>query len=112
MLQLFDRAPEHGPRSANRRPAFARSGGSGKEPVSSPAPDHKTRIFYEKRVICKTASAKRPRDPGAYSTSSKILNIGRYIATMMPPTMPPTTTIINGSMIEVSALTVASTSDS
>jgi hypothetical protein len=43
--------------------------------------------------------------------SSKILNIGRYMATMMPPTMPPTTTIMSGSMIEVSALTAASTSD-
>ena len=47
-----------------------------------------------------------------YSISSKILNIGRYIATMMPPTMPPTTTIIRGSIMEVSALTAASTSDS
>jgi hypothetical protein len=43
--------------------------------------------------------------------SSKILNIGMYMATMTPPTMPPTTTIMSGSMIEVSALTAASTSD-
>jgi hypothetical protein len=29
------------------------------------------------------------------------LNIGRYIATTMPPTMPPITTIITSSMIDV-----------
>jgi hypothetical protein len=33
-------------------------------------------------------------------------------AIIMPPTMPPTPTIISGSMIVVSALTVVSTSDS
>jgi hypothetical protein len=44
---------------------------------------------------------------GSYSTSSKFLNIGRYMAI----TMPPTTTIIRGSIIEVSVFTVASTSD-
>ena len=35
-----------------------------------------------------------------------------YIAMMMKPTIPPTTTIMTGSRIEVSALTDASTSDS
>ena len=48
----------------------------------------------------------------AYSTSSKILNMGRYIEITMAPTMPPTTTINKGSMIEVKAFTAASTSDS
>ena len=47
-----------------------------------------------------------------YSISSNIWNIGMYMATIMPPTIPPITTIINGSMIEVRDFTVASTSDS
>ena len=100
-------------------------------PASGPPVNYRTRIFPEKRVFCKTrrpASARQPgalsrrttpgtarrsrRIPVTYSISSKMRNIGRYIAMMMPPTMPPTTTIISGSIIEVSALTVASTSDS
>ncbi len=66
------------------------------------------------RKIPSGPESGRSRAPGgaAYSMSSKILNIGRYIAMMIPPTMPPTTTIIKGSMMEVSALTAASTSDS
>ena len=48
----------------------------------------------------------------AYSTSLKISNMGRYIEITMAPTMPPTTTIIIGSRIEVKAFTAASTSDS
>ena len=51
-------------------------------------------------------------DNTAYSISSKIRNIGRYMATIIPPTMPPTTRIISGSMIDVSDFIVASTSDS
>jgi hypothetical protein len=43
---------------------------------------------------------------------SYTLNIGRYIAITMKPTMPPTTTIMIGSRIEVSALTAASTCSS
>ena len=56
-----------------------------------------------------------PIAPGiaaAYSISSKILNMGRYIEITIAPTMPPTTTIIKGSKIEVRAFTAASTSDS
>ena len=44
--------------------------------------------------------------------SSNTRNIGRYMAIMMPPTMAPTTTIRTGSIIDVSAATVASTSAS
>src|SRR5262249_58023609 len=40
------------------------------------------------------------------------LNIGRYMATTMPPTMPPMTTIITGSMIDVMASTADSASAS
>jgi hypothetical protein len=46
-----------------------------------------------------------------YSISSKIQNLGRYIA-MMAPAMPPKTTIMRGSMTEVKVFTAASTSDS
>ena len=41
-----------------------------------------------------------------------MLNIGRYIEITMNPTMPPTKTIIIGSISAVSALTLASTSAS
>ena len=43
---------------------------------------------------------------------SAILKIGRYIAISMPPTVPPSPTIISGSSIAVSASTAASTSSS
>ena len=47
-----------------------------------------------------------------HSTSVISLNIGRYIATTINPTVPPRKTISNGSSIEVSAETAASTSSS
>ncbi len=53
------------------------------------------------------ASLQRP-----YSISVSILNIGRYIAMMITPTIAPTAIIMRGSMIEVSALIAASTSSS
>ena len=43
---------------------------------------------------------------------SNTLNIGRYIASRIEPTMPPTTTIMAGSNIAVMALTVAAISSS
>ncbi len=46
------------------------------------------------------------------ATTLMSLNMGRYIAMTMPPTMPPITTIMTGSMIEVSASTALSTSAS
>ncbi len=60
----------------------------------------------------------KPRGPThrpgrfAYLTSWSSLNIGRYIARMIVPTMTPTTMIMIGSMIEVSAEIEASTSSS
>ena len=89
--------------------------------VSAPRPEPPAHQF----VICIQARSQNtpattggetpaPIAPGtaAYSTSSKILNMGRYIEITMAPTMPPTITIIKGSMIEVRAFTAASTSDS
>jgi hypothetical protein len=48
----------------------------------------------------------------AYSIRVSILNIGRYIAITMTPTIIPTPIIMIGSMIEVSAWIEASTSSS
>jgi hypothetical protein len=47
-----------------------------------------------------------------FPISCIILNIGRYIATMMMPTMNPTPIIMSGSMIEVRDWIVLSTSSS
>ena len=44
-----------------------------------------------------------------YLIASYTLNIGMYIATTMKPTMPPTSTIMTGSRIDVSALIAAAT---
>jgi hypothetical protein len=44
--------------------------------------------------------------------ASPILKIGKYMATTNPPTIPPRTTIIMGSIIEVRVDTAASTSSS
>ena len=44
-----------------------------------------------------------------YLIWSYTLNIGMYMATMMKPTIAPTTTIMSGSRIEVSDLTAVST---
>ncbi len=48
----------------------------------------------------------------AYSIRSKMENIGMYSATIMPPTTTPRNPIISGSMSEVRASVVASTSSS
>ncbi len=57
-----------------------------------------------------------PRCPAArcpaYCTAFIMSKIGRYIATTMPPTMTPRTTIIRGSMSESRAETATSTSSS
>ena len=47
-----------------------------------------------------------------YCTAFIMSKIGRYIATTMPPTMTPSTTIITGSMRESSDETATSTSSS
>jgi hypothetical protein len=48
----------------------------------------------------------------SYLMFSYTLNIGRYIEMMMKPTIPPTTMIMSGSRIDVSALIDAATSSS
>jgi hypothetical protein len=65
---------------------------------------------------CTKDRAPRARSPvsscGAcgYLTSSKILKIGMYIATIIDPTIAPRPAIISGSMRAVSDSVVASTS--
>ncbi len=48
----------------------------------------------------------------SYCTSSKILNIGRYMETTTTPTITPTMIIMSGSMIEVMAFSLAAISSS
>ena len=48
----------------------------------------------------------------AYCTVLIMLKIGRYIAMIMPPTMPPSTTIMIGSIAARRFSTAASTSSS
>ncbi len=48
----------------------------------------------------------------AYCTAFIMSKIGRYMATTMPPTITPSTTIIIGSMRDSKALTETSTSSS
>jgi hypothetical protein len=48
----------------------------------------------------------------AYCTAFIMSKIGRYIATTMPPTTTPSTTIMIGSSSDMSTLTAASTSSS
>jgi hypothetical protein len=50
--------------------------------------------------------------PARYCTAFIISKIGRYIATTMPPTITPRTTIMTGSMSESRADTATSTSSS
>jgi len=52
------------------------------------------------------------QEKAAYATVLIMSKIGRYIATIIPPTMTPRTTIMMGSMAESSASTAASTSSS
>ena len=54
----------------------------------------------------------RPSPPPRYLMSVIILNIGRYIAMTIIPTIAPTQIISTGSMIEVSDWMLASTSSS
>src|SRR5690606_24418028 len=53
-----------------------------------------------------------PGGPGAYCTVSIIPKIGRYIATIIPPTTTPRTRIITGSSSDSSPETATSTSSS
>jgi hypothetical protein len=47
-----------------------------------------------------------------YPTTAPSWNIGRYIATIIPPTTPPRKTMRMGSSMDVKALTAVSTSSS
>jgi hypothetical protein len=80
---------------------------------------------YRRREAGRTSSRAHPRGlfrlagerlhrrrTTAYLIWSYTLNIGMYIEITMKPTMLPTSTIITGSRIDVSALTAAATSSS
>ncbi len=62
------------------------------------------------RAVPTTRSVKTMRTH--YCTAFIMSKIGRYIATTMPPTMTPSTTIITGSIRESSDPTATSTSSS
>ncbi len=68
-------------------------------------------------VMCRACGEQVPPSASPYSYYWSairviILNIGRYIAMMMTPTIIPTPIIINGSMIDVSDWIELSTSSS
>jgi len=61
-------------------------------------------------IVAVTAGSRLPA--AAYCTAFIMSKIGRYIATTMPPTITPRTTIITGSISESRAETATSTSSS
>lgn len=63
-------------------------------------------------LVPKGTSHLSPRGGHPYPTAEIMSKMGRYMATIMPPTTTPRTTIIRGSRAEMSALTAASTSSS
>ena len=75
---------------------------------SSQLPRHLMRRHRFRRLSSRFVDAYGAR----YLIASYTLNIGMYIATTMKPTMPPTSTIMIGSRIDVSALMAAATSSS
>jgi hypothetical protein len=68
--------------------------------------------FDRREVPALHAAKLAPRPGDDYCTSSRSLNIGRYIAITMIPMIAPTPIIISGSMIEVRAAIDVSTSSS
>ena len=55
-------------------------------------------------------SRQPPGTPHAYPTAVIISKIGRYMATIIPPTTTPSTTIMTGSTIAITASSAVSTS--
>lgn len=68
--------------------------------------------FHEEGRRVRRPYARPTRRPAGYCTAFTMSKIGRYIATTIPPTITPSTTIMMGSSRESSALTAASTSSS
>ena len=84
-------------------------------PSVGPAGHRRCRLLCISRrrlLRCCCRSAAPPLLRCCYCTSSKILNIGRYIEITTTPTMQPTPIIIRGSMIEVSDFSIVATSSS
>jgi hypothetical protein len=82
---------------------------SNTEPGDGPAAASYDKRHRGRPAYCVSVEAPTP---AAYWIESYTLNIGMYIAITMKPTMPPTSTIMTGSRIDVSALIAAATSSS
>ena len=87
-------------------------GGSGRR-MRRPHPRGRhTRGDARRGDACVALRASPPPHRFGYWTALIIPKIGRYIATIMPPTMTPSTTIMMGSIRDSRAETAASTSSS
>ena len=96
---------EDGSRQRGHVPKLALGGGGrhGREGIGHRVPDHRERDpETNSPPPVDQAAASRKRwlgdGAGAYCTAFIMSKIGRYIATTMPPTITPRTTIITGSM--------------
>jgi len=79
----------------------------------APNADRPTGLLPVGRSDCPGGPAEGSRpSAAAYCTAFIMSKIGRYIATTMPPTITPRTTIITGSISESRAETATSTSSS
>jgi hypothetical protein len=85
--------------------------GASREPHFSAAPPRNARSRHVAATFRFAPPSLRDLYTG-YLMASYTLNIGMYIAMTTKPTMAPTSTIMIGSRIEVSALTAAATSSS
>src|SRR5262249_55837328 len=113
------RPPQHPPRPLGRIGAQQHADRQGQGRDQEPRPDQGAQPFPARQGTPPRLSAARRewQDAGGCrhlppATTVMSLNIGRYMAITMPPTIPPMITIIMGSMIEVSVSTAVSTSAS
>ena len=78
-----------------------------------PEPDEGAECLSDRLFPPPILSSSLHRDPHWFCMITlTILKMGRYMATTMPPTTPPITTIMSGSMIDVRPSTAVSTSSS
>jgi hypothetical protein len=76
------------------------------------SPVDQSAIRWQSARVSAVLTSTIVRTYGRYLISVSILNIGKYMATTIRPTIAPTPIIMIGSMIEVSAWIDASTSSS
>jgi hypothetical protein len=86
--------------------------GACSDPASPHAPVEIFRTAWTRRSVPTFPGGRNP--PGRPQPCAVLImsNMGRYMATTMPPITTPITTIMIGSRIDVSAVTAASTSSS